>query len=261
SGGQASNPTSLFTASWPTRAPPMPDADESRRSTAAALDAAIERNADIVRRGRKSRDRGFLKSLGLSLPVTVDDVKQAFYARAKETHPDHRGDSQEFQRVQQAFDEALRYAETNGKRLPWLGAQLPLYVAQERVVVMVEGWGGKAHIRQLTWLEDTVGEDFAQLADRLDEIDLSGCGIGDRELLELFDDTDGLRYLERLNLSNTAVTDTGVMTIMKCNQLRWVDLRGTDVSYAMRRRIAKLPQVERVEGASRLGELLRRVTG
>lgn len=124
----------------------MSDSQDSRRveTTAAALDAAIEHSAEVVKRGRERRTekkRGFLKKLGLSLPVTVDDVKQAFYAKAKQTHPDHQGDAAEFRKVQEAFDEAVEYAKRNGKRLPWLGAQLPTYLAQRSIVELVETWG------------------------------------------------------------------------------------------------------------------------
>lgn len=234
----------------------MPDPADSRRQNSAAIDATIEHNAERVRRGRKSRDRSFLKRLGLSLPVTVEDVKQAYYVRARETHPDRKGDSREFKEVQEAFDAALKYAETNGKRLPWLSAQAPLYAAQQRLVEMVEAWGGSVEIQQLTWLEDTVGEDFAQLADRLCAIDLTGAQVGDVELVELFSEPDGLKYLDTLSLANTRVTDDAILEVMKASQLRRLDLRGTQVSHGMRRQIAKLPRFDKVLGTKRWGGLL-----
>lgn len=235
----------------------MPDSNDSR----SALDAAIERHADTVRRSRTTNKHGFLKQLGLSLPVTVDDVKQAFYSRAKETHPDHAGDPAEFRKMQAAFDEALHYAETNGKRMPWLGAQLPLYVAQERVLKLVESWGGRASVQELTWLEDTVGIDFAKLANRLDAVDLSGAPIGDAELADLFSDPEGLQYLDSLNLSDTRVTDNAILEVMKAPRLRRLNLRGTDVTFNMRRQLVKLTRFEQVEGANWFAEFFRRRTG
>ncbi|MEN1681248.1 MAG: hypothetical protein AAGJ46_16795 [Planctomycetota bacterium] len=234
----------------------MSDASSTESTTEQALDAAIARNADSVRRSR--RPRGFLKRLGLSLPVTVGDVKQAFYAEARKAHPDHAGDPSDFKEVQRAFDEAVAFAERNGKRLPWLGAQLPLYIAQRGVIERVEQLGGTVVVKELGWLEDTVGEDFAQLADRLVQIDLTGLPIGDDELNELFTDADGLQFLEAILLADTQVSDASVVRLGRAPALRRVDLRGTRVSYGLRRQLAKMPGMEQVEGLSRWAELFGR---
>lgn len=221
-----------------------------------ALDAAIQRSAGVVRRSR--RERGFLKKLGLQLPVTVDDVKQAFYARARETHPDHRGQASDFKEVQSAFDEAVAFAERNGKRLPWLGAQLPIYLAQRNIVELVEELGGTVVVEQLEWLEDTVGEDFAQLADRLTKIDLSGLPVRDEHLRQITDEPEGLEFLETFLLADTEITDASAMKLTRAVRLKVLDLRGTDVTYALRRQLSRLPGVERVEGVSRWSEVFRR---
>jgi hypothetical protein len=79
----------------------MPTPHETQRNSsdaAAALNAAIERDAELSRRGRKRPS--FLQRLGLQLPVTEKDVKQAYYARVKQVHPDHLGDTGEFMQVQ-----------------------------------------------------------------------------------------------------------------------------------------------------------------
>ncbi|MEM8865950.1 MAG: hypothetical protein AAGF31_10450 [Planctomycetota bacterium] len=227
-----------------------------RPSAADALDAAIERNAETVRRSR--RDKSFLKRLGLSLPVTVDDVKQAFYARARESHPDHKGEASDFREVQEAFDEAVVFAQRNGKRLPWLGAQLPMYVAQREVVEIVEQLGGTVSVQELDWLEDTVGQDFAQLADRLVKIDLSGLPVGDAEFDQIMENSEGLQYLETLLLADTALTDAAAIKISRLVNVKHIDLRRTDVTYGLRRQLGKLPGVERVDGMSRWSELLGR---
>jgi hypothetical protein len=218
------------------------------------MDAAIEHNAEVVRRGR--RKHGFLKQLGLSLPVTVADVKQAFFVKARQTHPDHHGDAAEFRKVQEAFDEALDYAQKNGKRLPWLGAQLPMYLAQRNVLDLVERVGGTAVIEQLEWLDETVGEDFSQLADRLREIDLTDRPVDDAQLAQMLEDRDGVRYLESLRLAGTRVSDAGAGVIAAIPSLKQIDLRRTDVSPATIRRLRKLPHVEKVDGQGGIGDLL-----
>lgn len=222
-------------------------ADELDKPVAAsALDAAIERNADIVKRSR--RKRPFLEVLGLSVPVTPADVRHAFLEKAKEAHPDKGGDSQQFKALQSAFEEALAFAQRNGKRLPWIGLQMPLYIAQREIVRLVESWGGRAEVQQLDWLEDTIGQDFTAIADRLVEIDLTGCEVGNTELLLLADHAEGLQFLEVLRLANTDVADTGVMKVTAASNLRYLDVRGTAVSRQLRKQLARLPQMHRVEG-------------
>jgi hypothetical protein len=48
-----------------------------------------------------------LRVLGLALPCTGQEVKQAFRARAKVMHPDSGGSSEAFQTLYQAYKEAL----------------------------------------------------------------------------------------------------------------------------------------------------------
>ena len=231
--------------------------EREKPAVSAALDAAIERNAEVVKRGR--RRRPFLEALGLSLPVTKDDVKQAYRTRAMESHPDKGGDSAQFRALQEAFEEALVFAERNGKRLPWIGLQMPLYVAQREIVGLVDSWGGRTEVQHLEWLEETIGEDFTAIADRLVEIHLSGCDIGDDELLALAEHSEGLQYLEVLRVADTNVGDAAIMKLVAASNLRYLDVRGTPVSQSLRRKLATLPQMSRVEGARGwLDWLLRR---
>lgn len=212
----------------------------------AAFNAAVEHHADVVRRNR--REPEFLKALGLSLPVSPADVKQAYLERAKVAHPDRSGDPERFKRLQEAFDEAIRFAARNGKRLPWIGHQVPIYIAQRNVLRQVEQLGGKVEVESFDWLKETVGEDFSLIADRLVEIDLSGCPVGDKELRQLMDDADGVQYLEVLRLTDTDVGDHGAMTLIQAVNLRVLDVRGTNISQRMRRQLAHLPHMIHVEG-------------
>lgn len=228
----------------------MPAERPQRSDASAALNAAIDFHGPAVRRGRQGRKPDFLKRLGLSLPVTPEDVKQAYLAKARATHPDKTGgDADEFKAVQAAFDEALEYARRNSKRLPWLGAQMPIYLAQRAVAERVEQLGGSVQFTPLEWLNDTVGEDFALLADRLVSIDLTDCPIDDANLMGLLEDPDGVAYLELLFLSGTKVTDSSMLLVSTARNLRYLDLRETEVSSGMRHRLSRLPGIARVEGA------------
>ena len=194
-----------------------------------------------------------VRKLGLTLPVTENDVKQAYYAKARDAHPDHGGAAGEFMEVQRAFDEALEFAKRNGKRLPWIGAQMPIYISQECALDLVTQWRGKAVVQTLDWLEDTVGEDFTAMGHRLTEIDLSGVQVGDAEMRALAEEVETLPFLEVLNLADTKVGDEGIRALPRMSALRVIDLRGTRVSHAVRKELAQRPGVERVEGLSRLG--------
>lgn len=224
----------------------------------AAFNAAVEQHAEVVRRNRRQPE--FLKKLGLSLPVSPEDVKQAYREKVKTEHPDRPGgDPERFKQLQEAFDEAIRFAARNGKRLPWIGHQVPIYIAQRNVLRLVERWGGRVELESFDWLKDTVGEDFSLIADRLVEIDLSGTKIGDAELRQLTDDPDGVQYLEILRLVDTEVGDRGAITLARAESLRILDLRGTNVSQRMRRQLAALPQMIHVEGPSGWKDWFRRL--
>jgi hypothetical protein len=216
---------------------------------------------DAERSRRPRRKKAFLERLGLQLPVTEKDVKQAFYARVKQVHPDARGDTGQFMEVQQAFDEAMEFAKRSGKRLPWLGTLMPYYVAQRQVADTVRDLGGTVQIDELDWLEDTVGEDFAHLADRLTEIDLEGQDFGDEELEELLADPNGVEFLEVLRLADTQITDAGAMQLTRAKNLKHIDLRGTAVSASMQDRLAKLPGMVSVAGSSLWQRFWRWITG
>lgn len=214
---------------------------------------AVNRNADSI--NRRSAAKPYIEKLGLSLPVTVKDVKQAFFKQARQTHPDRSGQASDFREVQEAFEKAIEYAERNSKRLPWIGAQVPIYMAQREVIEHVEAWGGEFTVEKLEWLENTVGEDFAMVTDRLTAIDLTDCQVGDEQFAELAEHVEHLPYLEKLMLSGTQVGDASLLPFAQAVRLQYVDLRGTKVSFWLRKRFAKIPGMVSVQGTSRLAEL------
>lgn len=50
-----------------------------------------------------------LRSLGLSLPCTVDEVKRAYRRRAEQLHPDRGGDRRKFLVLQRDFEASLAF--------------------------------------------------------------------------------------------------------------------------------------------------------
>ncbi len=209
---------------------------------------------------KKPKRNESIKKLGLSLPVSEKDVKQAYLAKARKVHPDHGGTASEFVEVQRAFEEAIEIAKRNGKRLPWIGAQLPIYIAQQATIELLEAWGGRYVVHSLDWLEDTVGEDFSVMGDRLVEIDLSGCAIGDAEMLAWNAKVEMLPFLEKLNLSKTQVGDKGIGALPRAVALNELDLRGTKVSLAVRKQIGAQLGIEQIHGTNRIGEWWLKLT-
>lgn len=57
-----------------------------------------------------------IAALGLRLPCTEADLKQAYRQRVKLLHPDHGGDQQRFLRLQADFEEALDYLAKQAKQ-------------------------------------------------------------------------------------------------------------------------------------------------
>jgi len=52
-----------------------------------------------------------LKAMGLTPPVTIDQVKAAFRTKSKEAHPDHGGSDEAFIALRANYEKALSYAE------------------------------------------------------------------------------------------------------------------------------------------------------
>ena len=57
----------------------------------------------------KKHTPGCIRSLGLDLPCTEQDIKRAYRLLAEELHPDRGGDRQRFMLLQKQFEEAIEY--------------------------------------------------------------------------------------------------------------------------------------------------------
>lgn len=57
-----------------------------------------------------------LRALGLELPCTEEDVKQAYRRLAKELHPDRGGEIRRFLKLQEHMDQASHYLRQRGQR-------------------------------------------------------------------------------------------------------------------------------------------------
>ncbi len=205
----------------------------------------------------------FMVTLGLLPPYAEEDVRMAYHEKAKRAHPDRGGSVEEFRRLQEAFEQATEYAKFRASRRLWLATQVERYTEHEQVVAEINRRGGAVEIEHIDWLKRSIGEDFAQLTDRLrairlrdaanpDEfldmlrrhpralgylvsLDLAGCRLSDRGLLLL----PPLELLKRLNLAETPITANGLKLVQSLPRLEWLNLAGTAVGWWSRWRLKR----------------------
>lgn len=80
------------------------------RSLRRALVVVSQYRLDLPSWILKDRPR-CIQALGLTLPCTTDEVLAAYRTKVKSVHPDLGGDSREFLRLQEHFEQAMALAE------------------------------------------------------------------------------------------------------------------------------------------------------
>ena len=168
-------------------------------------------------------------TLGLRLPVTLEDVKQAYLARAMAMHPDRGGDPAEFIRLQAAFEEANDYVKFKASKLEWLAAKIDAYSQQQEVASEAIERGGEVGMEETDWLRKSFGEDFGHVADKLVSLRLRGPRADDTFAILVGFRADSLKDLAVLDLAGGSLTDEGLLQLKELKNLRHLDLRGTAV--------------------------------
>ena len=171
----------------------------------------------------------FLVTLGLLPPVTEEDVKQAYFAKAKEMHPDRGGDPEQFMLLQRAFEEATEYVRFKAGKLEWLASKIEAYAQQQEVVSETIERGGEVEMEEADWLRKSFGEDFGHVADKLVTLRLRNASADDVFAILLGFRADSLKDLTVLDLAGGAITDEGLLQLKELKNLRHLDLRGTRV--------------------------------
>ena len=167
--------------------------------------------------------------LGLRPPLTLEDVKQAYMAKAMKAHPDRGGDPQEFIRLQKAFDEANEYVKFKASKIEWLASKIDAYSQQQEVVSETIERGGEVEMEETDWLRRSFGEDFGHVADKLVTVRLRGPAANDLFAILLGFRAESLKDLAVLDLTGGSITDEGLLQLKALKNLRSLDLRGTAV--------------------------------
>jgi hypothetical protein len=208
----------------------------------------------------------YMIELGLAPPYTQEDVMQAYYAKAKQVHPDHGGTAEGFRALQEAFEKAKQYTDFRIDRRTWIATKMEDYLAARRVIDRLEALGAEVVTNAVDWLEKSFG-DFAQLTEtittvrlvnspRADELvdamveerdalgsmtqlQISGCQLSDdaAQRLETF------KQLKHLDLSGTPITNDSLWFVDELPSLELLNLDGTKVGWWMRRKVKKLMQI------------------
>lgn len=178
-----------------------------------------------------------LRVLGLMLPITADDVKEAYLAKVRLVHPDTGGDADSFKRVHAAYERALAHAKRYGIR--WIGHTVERYISQRRVIEQVKQLGGYAQVESCDWLAREVGDDFAHLFERLVGIRLRGPHVSDGALIRLIEAQHVLGSVRWIDLAASRVTHGGVESLRRLPQLEWLGLEGVALSWWQRLRLRR----------------------
>lgn len=184
----------------------------------------------VIRHGIRHGRPGFLVKLGVLLPCNERDVKEAYLAKVRKVHPDVGGDVHDFLEVQEAFESALEYARFQESRSGWLAAQVLRYAAQQRVIAAIEKLGGQVEVEPIHWLAQEIGEDFAQVMERLVGIRCRGPMIDDRMIDLLVRHQGELGYLQELDFRKSNITDDGLLRLKMFINLRGLDISQTRIS-------------------------------
>lgn len=167
--------------------------------------------------------------LGLLPPVTAEDVKQAYLAKARTMHPDRGGDPAAFMKLQKAFDEANDFVKFKASKLEWLASKVDAYAQQQEVASETIARGGEIEMEETDWLRKSFGEDFGHVADKLVTVRLHGPAADDLFAILIGFRAAALKDLATLDLAGGSITDEGLLQLKGLEGLRSLDLRGTAV--------------------------------
>jgi len=170
-----------------------------------------------------------LVMLGLLPPVTLEDVNQAYKAKAMQMHPDRGGDPKTFIALKQAFEDACEFVKFKAGKLEWLASKIDAYAQQQEVVTETIERGGEVEMEEVDWLTKSFGEDFGHVADKLVRVTLRNERADDVFAILLGFRTESLKDLAVLDLAGGSLTDEGLMQFKSLKALRRLDLRGTQV--------------------------------
>ncbi len=187
-----------------------------------------------------------METLGLAPPYTAEDVKQAYFERARRVHPDRGGSAADFQRLHEAFEQAQEFVAFRGDRRGWIAEKMSAYVAVQNAIERVEQIGAQVVTRTVDWLEKSVG-DFAQLTETVETVRLEDSPRGDQLLQVLVEERPALRILTAVELPGCQVSDQSLLLLSVYQELRRLDLRRTPITSEGLRIVEEIPSLQQID--------------
>lgn len=195
--------------------------------------------------GRHESRPEFMTALGLLPPYSLEDVKQAYLAKVKELHPDRRGDSAAFERIQEAYEQAQLYVIFRGDRRGWIARRVEEYLVTEEVIKRLREYGAEVETRAVQWLEKSFG-DFAELTESIVGVRLDGADNGDEVIGYMVGQHDRLLKLRSLSLAGCKVSDVWVRQLSVFRSLTNLDLSRTPITWESLHIVEWLPALESI---------------
>ena len=181
--------------------------------------------------------------LGLLPPYELEDVKAAYRTKVLTAHPDHGGDPADFMRLKDAYDQAVEYATFRGSRRAWIAAQVEQHLNQEEVIAEVLRRGGRVEVERIAWMENSWGDGFPLLAERLRHIYVRDMEDGDRFLAFLADHRPP--YLLGLDVAGSRFSADGLRRLAGYEVMRWLNVSRIPVGRAVLESVLEgLPSLE-----------------
>lgn len=184
--------------------------------------------------------------LGLMPPYSAEDVKHAYLAKVKKLHPDHQGERADFDKLQEAYEQAQLYVIFRGDRRGWIARRVEEYLATEAVIRRLKDLGAEVETRAVQWLEKSFG-DFSELTETIIGVRLAGAENGDEVLRYIVGQHDHMLELRRLEIPSAVVSDGTVLQLSVFRRLALLDLTNTPVTAKGLEVVHWLPELETIE--------------
>ena len=148
--------------------------------------------------------------------------------------------------LNEAYEEALGDDKCHAGRRNWIRDEMELYSKRVAIVAEVESRGGHVSMQRLEGLRPWVGEDFAQLKDKLIAIQLRGSSATDEALQCMIENYEVLGDLKMLDLADSQVTGECLSRLQGLESLSALDLQNAPVDNQVLELIRRLPNLERL---------------
>ena len=188
----------------------------------------------------------FMVVLGVGPPYVEEDVRQAYFQKAKILHPDRGGDPHKFNALHQAFEQAKQYLEFKHDSRGWIARQMDGYLKSRELADKLAAFGAQVETNAVEWLQRSFG-DFADLTESITAVRLENSKQAEPMLNTMLQEAAALDKLTRLELPGCQVSDKTILRCEVFQLLRNLDLTKTPVTRSVAALVDLLPDLETLE--------------